>query len=323
AGDQLERPGGDFLAGTRDADDDGLAPAPVGALQGGAHDVDVADALEAVVHAPARHADDDLLDGFGVVLGVDTVGGAEDFRQRELVGIGVHGDDAPRPRLARALHHGQADAAQAEDGHGIAGLDLGGVAHGPDAGGHAAAQQADLLGVGLRVDLCQRDFRDDGVFAEGRAAHVVINGFALVGKARGAVGHQALALGGAHGHAQVGLARLAEQAFAAFGGIQGNDVVARRHTGDAFADLDDDARALVPQHGGEHAFGVIAAQGEGVGVADAGMGDPDQDLALAGRFDVDLDDLQGFAGLEGHGGAGFHRSVSNSVWPNGVQGRLW
>src|SRR5690606_4417094 len=120
-----------------------------------------------------------------------------------------------------------------------------------------------------------------------------------------------------------GLARLAEQAFAAFGGIQGNDVVARRHTGDAFADLDDDARALVPQHGGEDAFGVIASQGEGVGVADAGMGDPDQDLALAGRFDVDLDDLQGFAGLEGHGGAGFHRSVSNSVWPNGVQGRLW
>src|SRR5690606_11189004 len=116
AGEQLERPGGDFLTGARDADDDGLAPAPVGAFQRGAHDVDVADALEAVVHAPAGQADDDLLDGFGVVLGVDAVGGAEDLGQRELVGVGVHGDDAPGPRLARALDHGQADAAQAEDG---------------------------------------------------------------------------------------------------------------------------------------------------------------------------------------------------------------
>jgi hypothetical protein len=45
----------------------------------------------------------------------------------------------------------------------------------PRPGGHAAAQQADLLGVGLRVDLGQRHLGHHGVFAEGRAAHVVVD----------------------------------------------------------------------------------------------------------------------------------------------------
>ena len=57
------------------------------------------------------------------------------------------------------------------------------------------------------------------------------------------------------------------------------------------------------QHGGEDTFGVVTAQGEGVGVADAGMGDLDQHFALLGWRDVDLDDLQGFSGFEGNGGA--------------------
>jgi hypothetical protein len=36
-------------------------------------------------------------------------------------------------------------------------------------------------------------------------------------------------------------------------------------------------------------------------MADARVGDAYQDLALAGRFDIDLDDLQGLAGFEGDG----------------------
>ena len=50
-------------------------------------------------------------------------------------------------------------------------------------------------------------------------------------------------------------------------------------------------------------FGVIAAQGEGVGVAHAGVGDAQQHFARAGRGHVDFDNLQGFAGFKGNGGA--------------------
>src|SRR5690606_36473681 len=102
-GHQLERPGADFLARAGHADDHALAPAAMRALERRAHHLDVADALEAVVHAPAGHLDDHLLDGPVMVPGVDAVGGAHFGRQPELVGIGVDGDDAPGPGLLRAL----------------------------------------------------------------------------------------------------------------------------------------------------------------------------------------------------------------------------
>jgi hypothetical protein len=86
-------------------------------------------------------------------------------------------------------------------------------------------------------------------------------------------------------------------------------MVAGLDAGHAFAHFHHDACAFVAQHGGEDAFGVVTAQGEGVGVTDAGMGDLDQHLASLGRRDVDLDDLQGFSGFEGYGGAGFHGQV--------------
>jgi len=37
--------------------------------------------------------------------------------------------------------------------------------------------------------------------------------------------------------------------------------------------------------------------------------DPDQHFALAGRFDIDFDDLEGLACLEGNGGSGFHGRI--------------
>ena len=83
-------------------------------------------------------------------------------------------------------------------------------------------------------------------------------------------------------------------------------MIARLHAGHAFADLDDDARAFVSQHGRKHPFRVITAQGEGVGMADAGVGDADQHLSLFRRGDVDLDDFKRLARGKGHGGTGFH-----------------
>src|SRR5690606_22070307 len=106
------------------ADDHALAPAAVRAFERRTHHVDVADALERVVHAPARHLDDDLLDRLVVILGIDAVGGAEGARQIELARIGVDGNDAPGLGQLGALDHGQTDAAQTEHRDAVAFLHL-------------------------------------------------------------------------------------------------------------------------------------------------------------------------------------------------------
>ena len=93
------------------------------------------------------------------------------------------------------LNRSEPDAAEAEDGHRVTRLNLGRVVNSADAGGHTATQQADMLGIGVRVDLGQRDFGHHRVFAEGRAAHVVVDRLAVVAEAGGAIGHHALALG--------------------------------------------------------------------------------------------------------------------------------
>ena len=77
-------------------------------------------------------------------------------------------------------------------------------------------------------------------------------------------------------------------------------MVTRLDRGHALADLDHDAGALMAQHRREHAFRVLARQGEGVGMANAGIRDPDKHLALARRLDVDLDDFQWLSRPEGN-----------------------
>ena len=87
-------------------------------------------------------------------------------------------------------------------------------------------------------------------------------------------------------------------------------MVARLHRGDTLPDFQHDASALMPQHAGKEAFRILARQGEGVGMAYAGMADLDQHLARLRRGDVDLDDFERLSGTEGNGGAGFHDAVS-------------
>jgi hypothetical protein len=75
---KLERTRGDFLARGRDADDDALAPALVARFERGAHDVDVARAVEGVVAAAVRHLDEFVLDAlFADFSRVDEIRGAE------------------------------------------------------------------------------------------------------------------------------------------------------------------------------------------------------------------------------------------------------
>ena len=122
---------------------------------------------------------------------------AELARQRLARGIDVDADDHVGAGDARALDDIEPDAAQAEHHDIGARLDLRGEDHRADAGRHAAADVADLVERRVLADLRDRDLRQHGVVREGRAAHVVMDRLALDRKAAGAVGHQALALGGA------------------------------------------------------------------------------------------------------------------------------
>src|SRR5437016_7477741 len=152
-GDELEGARMYLLARARDADDRRLPPALVAALERGAHDVHVADAFEGVVDPAVGHVDDDLLNGHVVVLRVDAIGGAERSGHREFLGVCVDADDAPGLGHHRALHYRQPDASQPEHRDGGARSDLGRVQHRADAGGDAAAEQADLVERRPRIHL--------------------------------------------------------------------------------------------------------------------------------------------------------------------------
>jgi hypothetical protein len=75
----------------------------------------------------------------------------------------------------------------------------------------------------------------------------------------------------------------------------------------------------VSEHDGEDPFGVGAGERVGVGVADPGGGEPHQTLALLGRGQLDLLDLQRLAGLEGHCGTHLHGPLPCRVTIGGRQ----
>jgi hypothetical protein len=151
--------------------------------------------------------------------------------------VDVDADDLVGADHLRALDDVEADAAEPEDDDVRAGLDLGGVDHRADAGGDAAADVADLVERRVLADLGERDLGQHREVREGRAAHVVEDRLALVAEAAGAVGHHALALGGADRGAEIGLAAEARLTLAAFGRVERDDVVADFDRGDAGPDL--------------------------------------------------------------------------------------
>lgn len=325
AGHQLEGARADLLAGTRHTNDHGLAPALMAALKRGAHHVYVADALEAEIYAAVGELYDHLLDGFGVIFGIDAVGGAQLRGEFEFVWVDVHADDARGAGFFGAHDDGEPDAAEAEDGYGVAGFDFGGVMDRANTRGYATAQKADFLERRLVVDLCQRNLRHHGVLAEGARAHVVVDGLSLIRESRGAVWHQAFSLCGANGLAEVGFAGFAELTLAAFGGVERDHAIALFEGGHALSHLYHYARAFVAEHGGEDAFWVLAAERERVSVADASMCDLDQDLAFLRRGYVNLYDLQGFSGFKGYSCATFHGAPWGSVrvWSIRCCGNDW
>jgi hypothetical protein len=229
-----------------------------------------------------------------------------------LAVVDVDADDHVGAREPQSLDDVEADAAQPEHHAFGARLHLGGVEDGADAGGDAAADVADLVEGRVLADLGHRDLGQHREVRERRGAHVVEQLLAVEREARGAVRHQALALGGADGGAQIGLAREARRTLPAFRRVERDDVVALLHAGHARPDVDDDAGALMAEDGGEQPFGVGAGERELVGVADAGRLDLDQHLAGFRPVELDLGDLERLGLLECDRGAGFHRGFPSS-----------
>src|SRR5690606_20102628 len=145
AGDELERTGSDLLPCAGDADDDRLAPAAMAAFERLAHDVDIADALEAVVGASLGQLDQ-VRDQVALhVIRIDEVRHAEFLGERLALWVDVDADDHVGADHARALDHVEADAAETEHDDVGTRLDLGGIDDRADARGHAAADIADLV----------------------------------------------------------------------------------------------------------------------------------------------------------------------------------
>src|SRR5205823_3660621 len=143
-----------------------------------------------------------------------------------------------------------------------------------------AGEEARAVERRLARDLRERDLRHHRVLREGRRAHEVADRLAVAGKARRAVGEEALPLPLADREAEVRPLVAAVQALAALRREERDDVIARLDGGDALADALDDARALVPEHRRRVARRVGPGGGVEVGVADAARDEPDERLAL-------------------------------------------
>src|SRR5580692_97144 len=306
AGNKLERPGGDFLAGFGHADHHRYAPATVTGFERLPHHGGIAGAVEGEIGAAVRERHQMLHDIATDLFRIDEVRHAEPAAPVFLGIVDVDADDLVGAHHLGALDNIEPNAAQTEYDNIGAWRDLGGVDHGADAGRDATADVATLVERGVFTDFRDRDFRQHGKVREGRATHVVIDGLALVAEARGAIGHYPFALGGADRRAQIGLLAKAAFALAAFGSVERNDVVARLHRGHAGANFAHDTGTLMAEDGWKEAFTVKAVERVGIRVANAGRLDFNQDFAGFRPVQIELDDFQRLLGFESDGSACFH-----------------
>lgn len=208
----------DLLPGSRNADDDGLAPTLMTRFQGSAHDTNVAGTVEGVV-APAVGHLNQLVDDAGTLgqLGwVKEICRAESPAPLFLVRVEVDDDDLPGLLRNRALDHTKTDAPGPEDSDVRPFLHLGRDPRRAVASRDAAPEQARLVHRRVLLHRHDRDVRYYCVLREGRAAHKVQQVLALAPEARRSIGHHALALRGADLAAEVRLAGLAELALFTF-----------------------------------------------------------------------------------------------------------
>ena len=307
-GDQLEGPCADFLAGLGHADNDRGAPAAMTAFQRLAHHIRIAGTIEGIVRAAIGQFDE-MGDHISGLLRIDEMRHPE-FLAPFLLGIvDVDTDDLVGARHLRALQHVEADAAQAEHDDIVTDLNLGRIGHRAHARRHAATDIAGLVEGRVGADFRNRDFRQDGEVRKGRAAHIMVDRFALVAKPARAIRHQALALRRADRGTEIGLAGKTAFALAAFRRVERDHMIARLHAGHARADFAYNACALMAEHAREDALTVQPVQRVGIGMADAGRHDLDQDFPGLRAFQIQFDNFQRFLGFKGDSGARFHEGA--------------
>src|SRR5690242_12492905 len=303
-------------------------------VQAGHHDrAALADGVEAGLHdlgrhevhgedgrvgaLPAGHVGDGRL---RLLRRGERVGGAEFHGLLALVLQRVDGDDVLGAGVAGALDRVDADAADAEDRHRVAGGDVRGVHGGAPPGRHAAADQHCLFQRQVVVDLDDRGLADRAVLAEGPDhAHGAVIA-AGTGHREPLAGQVALEDRGAHvadGLAAGG----AVAADAAVRDERADDVVAGLHPGHARPDFLDDPGALVAEHHRQPRR-EVAVRDVDVGVAQARVGVADEYLAVLRAIQVELFDLDALTGLVDDCSLGLHRR-SFGLWLFPGSGTPW
>src|SRR5262252_9046203 len=309
AGDQLERPRRDFLARPGDADDDADTPAAVTTFERLAHDVDIADALEAAIGAALGEIDeigDEIAFNF---FRVDEMGHPEFLGHRAPAGVDVDADDHLGADHPAPLDHIETDPTETEDDDIGAGFDLGGVDDCADPSRHAATYVADLVEWCVLADLRDSNFREHGEVRECRGTHVMVDLVPAERKATRAVRHDPLPLRRTDRHAEIGFAGQAVFALPAFGGVERNDVVALGDACHAASDIDDDAGAFMAEDRRKQALRIRPGEREFVGVADPGRLDLDKNLAVLGTVELNLLEAQRLSGFESDSSACLHKRL--------------
>ena len=229
-----------------------------------------ADGLEGVVHSPARHVPyrfDGIFPG-----SVDDVGRPEFPGEIELGAHGVDGDDAPRARYRGAVDGGESDAAEADHRHRAADLDLGGVVHRADPGGHAATDERSPVERHVLANLHDGVLMHEHVLGKRGEVVELVHQLAVLAEARRLAGGAVHVLGALAVDEMPGDAGFA---VTAEDRETGDDMVPRADVPDLVADRLHHSCRLVPEDAGK-VSGVESLDNVQIAVTHAGSGDPHQ-----------------------------------------------
>ena len=239
------------------------------------------------------------------------MGGAQLEGLLPFEGDRVHGDDLGGARDRGPHHRAHSHAARPDDDHGVPVADAGGADRGAVSGDNAAAGHGRDRRGNVSFVAHDPDLLDQRVLGE-RAELAVSPDLASV---TGGEGERSVRAGSGQ-HVQVGVADVgpavgAVPALAAGGQGEQHHRVADGDPVDAFADGDDDPRALVPAYHGKSGR-EVSRDVVVVAVAQPGVLELHQDLARPGIGERAVDDLPGAADFPADCGAGIggHSLVS-------------
>ena len=151
--------GDDFaMNGLLDCVDDTGTPAFMTALEGAAHQIDVAHTLKAVVNAAICHLNQ-MINDVVHFAGVHEIGHAELGSEWHFARVQVYPNDATCSHQLGTLNHIESDSSEAEYGNGGAGFHFHGESDGANPCGDTTADVANFFERRIASDFCQSYFR--------------------------------------------------------------------------------------------------------------------------------------------------------------------